>query len=69
MDMIERIHFRDFEWLVVSPDGEELWYRVRLNKESVTADNWEFMLENRPKDADMPTVVTDKNIHNFIKTT
>ena len=67
MNLIERIHFKDFEWVVVSPGGQEVWYKVRLNKKSVGADNWEYMLENRPKDADMPTVVDDTNINQFKK--
>lgn len=64
---IEQVHWTGFEWIIVSPDGEEQWYKIILNREKLTPEEWELLQSKRPKVMVPPLVVTDKNINDLRK--
>jgi hypothetical protein len=64
---IEQVHWTGFEWIVVSPDAKEQWYKIILYKEALTPREWELLQSTRPKVMVPPLVITDSNINELRK--
>jgi len=65
---IEQIHWTGFEWIIVSPDAKEQWYKIILYKEKLLKREWQLLQNLRPKVMVPPLVITDNNINELRKT-
>jgi len=65
---IEQVHWTGFEWIIVSPDAKEQWYKIILYKEELEPREWQLLQNLRPKVMVPPLVITDNNINELRKT-
>jgi hypothetical protein len=65
---VEQVHWVGYGWLVVSPNGQEEWYRIYLKDEKLTPQEWDFVQTVRPKVMLPPKIINDENIQEWRKT-